>query len=103
MLCPHCSKPLHTSFEEKDKLIDAVVLSDQQFEVLKLLVRKDRITKESIMISIWGFDEEPKSALNQISVILNNVRKKIRPFGFDVKTVVKSNRAACTTYSLVRI
>lgn len=103
IICPHCGKPADVSELEKDHLIDVSQVSDQELEVLKLLIRKKSISAERIAFSLWAAvgREEPKSGVRMIAVVIAHIRKKIQKHGFDIRNFAPHGNKAI--YGLVKL
>jgi two-component system cell cycle response regulator CtrA len=52
---------------------------------MRVLMAREYATKEAIMAALYWDKDEP-GELKMIDVLVSRIRKKLRPFGIDIKT-----------------
>ncbi|CAD5901604.1 Transcriptional regulatory protein CiaR [Carnobacterium maltaromaticum] len=66
-----------------------LVLNGKEFDLLEYFIQNPEmiVTKEQIFDRIWGFDSE--TSLSVVEVYMSNLRKKLKPYGYDegIKTL----------------
>lgn len=88
------SQPKHNKFEEEGLIIDFdsfevfvdgtnVKLTKKEFEILKLLIKNRKIvlSKDKILYSVWGSEEEISEDSRTIDVHINKLKKKLGKYG----------------------
>jgi two-component system cell cycle response regulator CtrA len=61
-------------------------LTESEERVMRVMISREFATKEAISAALYWDKDEPSDAIKTIDVMVCRIRRKLKPYGIDIKT-----------------